>query len=51
MTVKHGGGNIMLWSAVTYAGVGWRCKINVKMDKTLYKETLGVNWSVQLSME
>ncbi|KAG0973798.1 hypothetical protein G6F29_012625 [Rhizopus arrhizus] len=38
MTVKHGGGNIMLWSAITYAGVGWMCKINGNMDKTLYKE-------------
>ncbi|KAG0920795.1 hypothetical protein G6F32_015418 [Rhizopus arrhizus] len=40
MTVKHGGGNIMLWSAITYAGVGWMCKINGNMDKTLYKEIL-----------
>ncbi|KAG0973112.1 hypothetical protein G6F29_013042 [Rhizopus arrhizus] len=30
MTVKRGGGNIMLWSAITYTGVGWMCKINVK---------------------
>jgi hypothetical protein len=40
MTVKHGGGNIMLWSAITYARVGWMCKINGNMDKALYKEIL-----------
>ena len=40
LTVKHGGGNIMLWSAITYAGVGWMCKIDGNMDKTLYKEIL-----------
>ncbi|KAG0814614.1 hypothetical protein G6F18_013193 [Rhizopus arrhizus] len=41
MTVKHGGGNIMLWSAITYAGVGWMCKINGNMDKTLARKTSG----------
>ncbi|KAG1369133.1 hypothetical protein G6F61_012596 [Rhizopus arrhizus] len=30
----------MLWNAITYAGVGWMCKINVNMDKELYKEIL-----------
>ncbi|KAK4521097.1 uncharacterized protein ATC70_013041 [Mucor velutinosus] len=40
LTVKHGGGSIMFWSAITYAGVGWMCKINGNMDKALYKETL-----------
>lgn len=30
----------MLWSAVTFAGVGQMCKIDGKMDKTLYKEIL-----------
>ncbi|KAG1324523.1 hypothetical protein G6F63_012551 [Rhizopus arrhizus] len=40
MTVKHGAGSIMLWSAITYAGVGWMCKINGNMDKELYKEIL-----------
>ena len=40
MTVKHGGGSITLWSAITYAGVGWMCKINGNMDKELYKEIL-----------
>ncbi|KAG1537374.1 hypothetical protein G6F49_012793 [Rhizopus delemar] len=40
MTVKHGRGNIMLWSTITYAGVGWMCKIDGNMDKTLYKEIL-----------
>ncbi|EIE90435.1 hypothetical protein RO3G_15146 [Rhizopus delemar RA 99-880] len=28
IAVKHGGCNNMLWSAITYAGVGWICKIN-----------------------
>src|SRR6478735_1528816 len=40
MAVKHGAGSIMLWSAITYAGVGWMCKINGNMDKELYKEIL-----------
>ena len=40
MTVKHGGGSIMLWSAITYAGVGWMCRINGNIDKALYKEIL-----------
>ncbi|KAK4516069.1 uncharacterized protein ATC70_011030 [Mucor velutinosus] len=40
LTVKHGGGSIMFWSAITYAGVGWMCKINGNMDKALYKEIL-----------
>jgi transposase len=30
----------MLWSAITYAGVGWMCKIDGNMDKILYKEIL-----------
>lgn len=40
ITVKNGGGSIMLWSAITYAGTGWMCKIDGNMDKTLYKEIL-----------
>ncbi|KAG1032609.1 hypothetical protein G6F43_013735 [Rhizopus delemar] len=30
----------MLWSAITYAGVDWMCRINGNMDKALYKEIL-----------
>ncbi|KAG1157973.1 hypothetical protein G6F36_014198 [Rhizopus arrhizus] len=30
----------MLWSAITYAGVGWMCKINGNMHKKLHKEIL-----------
>jgi hypothetical protein len=37
VTVKHDGGSIMIWSALTYAGTGWMCKIDGNMDKTLYK--------------
>jgi hypothetical protein len=51
ITVKHGGDNIMLWSAITYAEAGCMYKINGSMDKTLYKEILEDNWSVQLSIE
>jgi transposase len=40
VSVKHGGGSIMLWSAITYAGTGWMCKIDGNMDKILYKEIL-----------
>lgn len=40
LTLKHGGGNIKLWSAITYAGVGWICKIEGNMDKNLYKRIL-----------
>jgi hypothetical protein len=40
ITVKHGGDNIMLWSAITYAEAGCMYKTNGSMDKTLYKEIL-----------
>ena len=40
LTVKHGGGNIMVWSAISYAGVGWMCQIKGNMDKQLYKQIL-----------
>ncbi len=39
-TVKHSGGSVMVWSAISYAGTGWLCKIEVNMDKHLYKEIL-----------
>ena len=40
MTVKGGGGSVMLWSAITYAGVGWICKIEGTMDRHLYRQIL-----------
>lgn len=39
-TIKHGGGGIMLWSAITYAGTGWLCQIIGNMDKVLYQSIL-----------
>ena len=40
LTVKHGGGNIMVWSCITYEGVGWLAKIDTTLDKNLYLEIL-----------
>lgn len=39
-TVKHGGGSIMVWSAITYAGTGWLCRIDGHLNKELYKDIL-----------
>jgi len=39
-TVKHGGGNIKLWSCITYEGVGYVVKIDNTLDQHLYKEIL-----------
>lgn len=39
-TVKHGGGNIKLWSCITYHGVGFITKIDGNMDQVLYQQIL-----------
>ena len=39
-TVKHGGGNIMVWGCITYGGVGYMTKIDTILDKDLYKKIL-----------
>ena len=35
-TVKHGGGNIKLWSCITWEGPGYIVKIDDILDKDLY---------------
>lgn len=39
-TIKHGGGSIMIWSAISAAGTGWLCKIDGTLDSQLYLEIL-----------
>ena len=40
LTVKHGGGNIKVWSCITYDGVRWLTQIEDTMDSVLYREIL-----------
>lgn len=39
-TKKFGGGNVMVWSCMTWKGVGYSCKIDDTMDAQLYSEIL-----------
>lgn len=39
-TRKHGGGNIMIWSCITWQGVGFVVKVDGIMDQALYKNIL-----------
>jgi DDE superfamily endonuclease len=39
-TVKFGGGSVMIWGCMTVHGVGLMCRIEGKMDASLYKEIL-----------
>ena len=40
-TVKHGGGNIMMWGCFTAHGIGYLCRIDDGLDAELYRRTLG----------
>ena len=40
LSVKHGGGNIKVWSCITYHGVGWLTMIDEILDKELYLKIL-----------
>ena len=40
-TVKFGGGCVMIWGCMTVHGVGLMCRIEGKMDASLYEEILG----------
>lgn len=39
-TIKHGGGSVMIWSCITWEGVGYLVFIDSTMDKHLYKSIL-----------
>ena len=36
LTVKHGGGSIMIWGCMTALGAGFMCQIVGRMNKELY---------------
>ncbi len=44
-TVKHGGGNIMLWVCFSAKGTGRLHRIEGRMDGAMYREILGNNLS------
>lgn len=39
-TVKHGGGSVMVWAAMSWYGVGPIVRIDTKMDQHVYKKIL-----------
>ena len=39
-TVKHGGGNVIVWGSVSWCGVGPLHRIQRTIDQHMYKETL-----------
>lgn len=39
-TVKFGGGSVMIWGCMTVHGVGLMCRIEGKMDASLYEQIL-----------
>jgi len=49
-TVKHGGGNIMVWGCFTSGGIGYLCRIDGGLDGELYRKILNdefiatLNW-------
>ncbi|KAH8419574.1 hypothetical protein KR222_006966, partial [Zaprionus bogoriensis] len=42
-TVKHGGGNVMVWGCMAASGVGNLVFIDEKMDKTVFLNILKEN--------
>ena len=42
-TVKHGGGNIMLWGCFSAKGPGRLVRVDERMNGAMYREILGAN--------
>jgi len=48
--VKFGGGNVMVWGAITYRGVGKLVFINGRMDSQQFIEVLSLGYNETLAM-
>ena len=48
LTVRHGGGSLMIWGCMTYRGIGYGCHIQEIMDSAVYIDILNTTFKDSL---